>query len=105
MRFKMMLAATAAVLLVLAAACGSDGGEEAARPSPTPETPPVSSSGSVAPDVFMTFEGRRYQARDVGTDLVSSDEVELAGSTEDLDVDRGDRVERAVRDGAQDPHH
>ena len=91
MRFKMTLAVAVAAL-ALAVACGG-GEEKAPPPSATPETPPVTSSGSVAPDVFMTFEGREYRAQDVGTDLVSLDEVELAGATEDIDIDHAGPVE------------
>lgn len=91
MRFKMMLALTATAL-ALTAACGGES-EEAVQPSPTLETSPVSSGGSMAPDVFMTFESRRYRAQDVGSDLVSLDEVELAGSTNAIDIDHSGPVE------------
>jgi len=92
MRFKTMLAvAIGAMVLALAAACGG-GDEKAAPPSPTAE-PPVSSGGSVAPDVFMTFEGKRYRARDVGSDLVSRDHLVVAGATEQIDIDHTGPVE------------
>ena len=102
MRFKAMPAIAAGVL-ALAVACGGDGVEQPAPASPTTQTPPVTSGGSVAPDVFMTFEGRRYQAQDVGSDLVSLDSVELAGTTDEIDLDQTAPVEvYRPKDGTSD---
>jgi hypothetical protein len=92
MRFKAMLAIAAGVL-AMAAACGGDGVEQPASASPTIQAPAVTSGGSVAPNVFMTFEGRRYQAQDVGSDLVSLDSIELAGTTDEIDIDHTAPVE------------
>lgn len=91
MHFKAMLV-MAAGALALTAACGG-GDQKAAPASPTTQAPPVTSGGSVAPDVFMTFEGRRYRAQDVGTDLVSLDNVELAGTTDQIDIEHTGPVE------------
>ena len=102
MRFKAMLAMAAGVL-ALAAACGGDGAERPAAGSPTPQAPPVTSGGSVAPDVFMTFEGQLYEAQDVGTDLTSFEDVELAGTTEEIDIDHTVPVEvYRPKDGSGD---
>lgn len=89
---KMTLAAAAGVLaLALGAACGG-GGDDVPQPSPTTEPSPVIAEGSVAPNVFMTFEGERYRARDVGPDLVTPEEVEVAGTTAEIDIDHAGRV-------------
>ncbi len=47
------------------------------------------SSGFVAPNVFMTFEGQRYQLRDVlQADLISDDFTEVGAASEaDIDFD------------------
>jgi hypothetical protein len=101
MRFKAMLA-MAAGMLALATACGGDG-QKAAPPSPTTQATPVTSGGSVAPNVFMTFEGRLYRAQDVGSDLVSTDQVEAVGTTEEIDIDHTAPVEvYRLRDSASE---
>lgn len=101
MHFRTLLA-MAAGMLALAAACGG-GGREATPASPTAGTPPPTSGGSVVAGAFMTFDGRLYQAQDVGTDLVSLDDVELAGTTDQIDIDHTGPVEvYRPRDGASD---
>jgi hypothetical protein len=92
MHFKAILVTVASVL-ALAAACGGDGVEQPAPASPTTQAPPVTSGGSVAPDVFMTFEGRLYRAQNVGSDLVSTDQVQVVGTTEEIDIDHTAPVE------------
>ena len=102
MRFKAMLV-IAAGMLALAAACGGDGVEQPAPASPTTQAPPATSGGSVAPHVFMTFEGRLYRAQDVGSDLVSTDQMEVVGTTDEIDIDHTAPVEvYRPKDGAGD---
>ena len=57
-------------------------GEEPSGGEPT-------SSGIVAPNVFMTFEGQRYQLRDVlQADLISDDFTDVGAASEaDIDFD------------------
>lgn len=79
--------ATMAVVAValIAAACGGDDGGPAA--SDEPQGPGPSSSGLVADNVFMTFEGQRYQLREVlKADLISDEFSELGAAT-DADIE------------------
>lgn len=83
---KMTLAAAAGVLaLTLGAACGG-GGDDVPQPSPTTEASPVIGEDSVAARLYMTFEGKQYWAWNMGPDLVTPDEVEVAGTTEEIDI-------------------
>lgn len=104
MRFSRMMlgVAAASVALFVAVACG-DGDEQVTEPTPTPGASPVISEGSVAPNVFMAFEGKRYRARDVGSDLVSADRVEVVGTTDEIDIEHAGPVEvYALKDGSSD---
>ncbi len=73
-------------LFVLAVACG---GSDAAVPSggnePSADGPV--SSGLVAPETFLTFDGQRYQLQDtLQADLVADDFVEV-GVASEADID------------------
>lgn len=102
MRFKMMLTVAASVL-ALATACRGDDIERSLPPSPTPQAPPVTSGGSVAPDLFMTFQGRLYRARDVRSDLINLDNLAPTGTTDEIGIDHTARVEvYRLRDSTSD---
>jgi hypothetical protein len=84
---KIVLTVIASVaLFVIAVACG---GSDAAVPSggnePTANGPV--SSGLVAPDTFLTFDGQRYQLQDtLQADLVAGEFVEV-GVASEADID------------------
>lgn len=83
-------------LTVLAGACGTDddGGDEAtAAPSPTASLAggSVPSSGSVAPNTFLTFEGEQYRLVDLlQEDLIDDSGFEEAGEATAADIDQDD---------------
>ncbi len=96
-RWLIVFLAAIASLALLAAACGGDstpavsdsdnsGSETSDQPSGGGEP---ASSGFVAPNVFMTFEGQRYQLRDVlQADLISDDFTKVGAASEaDIDFD------------------
>ncbi len=83
-------------LALLAAACGGDSGPAATNaddPGPAAADDSTggepTSSGFVAPNVFMTFEGQRYQLRDVlQANLISDDFTEIGAASEaNIDFD------------------
>ncbi len=86
--FVPLLAVTSLVLL--AAACGGDSGPAATNgddPGPAAADDSTgggpASSGFVAPNVFMTFEGQRYQLRHVlQADLISDQFTEIGVASE-----------------------
>ncbi len=88
-----------ASLALLAAACGGDSGP-AASDEPDGEGP--ASSGLVAPDTFLTFEGQRYQLREVlQADLIAEEFTEVGVASEaDIDYEGELTVFRRQGDGA-----
>ena len=105
--FVPLLAVTS--LALLAAACGGDSGPAAtndddsgpaAAEDSTGDGP--ASSGFVAPNVFMTFEGQRYQLRDVlQADLIADEFTEIGVASEaDIDYDGDLTVYRRQGDAA-----
>ena len=105
--FVPLLAVTS--LALLAAACGGDSGPAAtndddsgpaAAEDSTGDGP--ASSGFVAPNVFMTFEGQRYQLRDVlQADLIAEEFREIGVASEaDIDFDGELTVYRRQGDAA-----
>lgn len=73
-----------ASLALLAAACGGDS-EPAASDEPADDVP--ASSGLVAVDTFLTFDGQRYQLREIlQADLISDDFTEV-GVAAEADID------------------
>src|SRR3972149_1717618 len=78
-----------ASLTLLAAACNGDGGGPAAsndKDSGPADTGP-SSSGAIVADTFLTFEGKRYELRDIlQADLVT-DEFTQVGAASEADID------------------
>ncbi len=88
-----------ASLALLAAACGGDSGP-AASDEPDGEGP--ESSGLVAPDTFLTFEGQRYRLREVlQADLISDEFTEIGVASEaDIDHEGELKVYRGQDDGA-----
>ncbi len=87
-------------LALLAAACGGDDSGPAASDEPDGEGP--ASSGLVAPDTFLTFEGQRYQLREVlQADLIADEFTEVGVASEaDIDYDGELAVFRRQGDGA-----
>ncbi len=96
-RWLIVFLAAIASLALLAAACGgdstpaatnSDDSGPAAIDDSTGGDEPTS-SGFVAPNVFMTFEGQRYQLRDVlQANLISDQFTEIGAATEaNIDFD------------------
>ncbi len=94
-RWLTVFLAAIASLALLAAACGGDStpavsdsdnsGPAAADDSAGGDEP--ASSGFVAPNVFMTFEGRRYQLRDVLQANLIADDFTEAGAASEADID------------------
>ncbi len=95
-RWLTVFLAAIASLALLAAACGGDStpaisdsddsGPAAADDSAGGDDP---ASGFVAPNVFMTFEGQRYQLRDVlQADLITDQFTEIGAASEaNIDFD------------------
>ena len=82
MRLRWIFVSLAAVasLALLAAACGGDS-EPTASDEPDGEGPP--SSGLVGPNTFMTFEGQRYQLREIlQVDLINDEFTEVGVASE-----------------------
>ena len=78
-----------ASLALLAAACNGGGGGPAAsndKDSGPAGTGP-SSSGAIVADTFLTFQGQRYELRDIlQADLVT-DEFTQVGAASEADID------------------
>lgn len=94
LRTRLTVAATAILvsLAVLAGACGSDE-DELAQPSPT--SPPaggsVPSTGSVAPNTFLTYEGAQYRLVELlQADLVDESAFEEVGEATAIDIEQED---------------
>ncbi len=108
-RWLIVFLATLASLALLAAACGgdsgpaaSDGDNSGSETSDQPSGDGLSSSGFVAPNVFMTFEGQRYQLRDVlQANLIADDFTEIGAASEaNIDFDGELTVYRRQGDDA-----
>ena len=71
-------------------------------PGGEPSGEGLTSSGFVAPNVFMTFEGQRYQLRDVlQADLISDQFTEIGAASEaNIDFDGDLTVYRRQGDDA-----
>jgi hypothetical protein len=96
---KNRLALVGAVLIVplaiLAGACGNDNGSQGSPVEPTATVADagasVPSSGSVAPNTFLTFEGRRYRLMELlQVDLIDESAFEGAGVATEADIDQED---------------
>ncbi len=93
-RWLSVFLAAIASLALLAAACGGDStpaapdsDDSGSETSDQPSGGDLTSSGFVAPNTFLTFEGQRYQLRDVlQADLISDDFTEV-GAASDADID------------------
>ena len=85
--------------LALFAACGGDSGPAA---SDEPAGGGPASSGLVAPDTFLTFDGQRYQLREVlQADLIADEFTEVGVASEAaLDHEGELTVFRRQGDGA-----
>ena len=94
-RWLIVFLAAIAALALLAAACGgastpaATDGDDSGPAATDDSTGGPELSGFVAPNVFMTFEGQRYQLRDVlQADLISDDFTEVGAALEaDIDFD------------------
>lgn len=95
-RWLIVFLAAIASLALLAAACGGDSGPAApngddsgSETSDQPSGDESTSSGFVAPNVFMTFEGQRYQLRDIfQADLITDQFTEIGVASEaNIDFD------------------
>jgi hypothetical protein len=95
-RFALGGAALIASLAILAGACGDDNGDDDAgtvQPTPTASLAggSVPSSGSVAPNTFLTYDGERYRLVDLQqADLVDESEFEELGEASQADIDQDD---------------
>ena len=109
-RWLIVILAAIASLALLAAACGSD---STPAVSDSDDSGPAAaddltggdeatSSGFVAPNVFMTFEGQRYQLRDVlQANLIADDFTEIGATSEaNIDIDGELTVYRRQGDDA-----
>ncbi len=85
-RWLIVFLAVITSLALLAAACGGDSTPAA---SDQPSGDGLTSSGVVAPNVFLTFDSQRYQLREVlQADLISDDFTEVGAASEaDIDFD------------------
>ncbi len=95
-RWLIVFLAAIASLALLAAACGGDStpatpnsDDSGSETSDQPSGDGLTSSGVVAPNTFLTFEGQRYQLRDVlQANLISDDFTEVGAASEaDIDFD------------------
>ncbi len=84
LRWIFVLLAAVASLALLAAACGGDSGP-AALDEPDGEGP--ASSGLVGPNTFMTFEGQRYQLREILQAYLITDEFTEVGVASEANID------------------
>ena len=95
-RWLIVFLAAIASLALLAAACGGDStpaapnsDDSGSETSDQPSGGELTSSGLVAPNTFLTFEGQRYQLGDVfQADLISDDFIDVGAASEpDIDFD------------------
>ena len=90
-----------ASLALLAAACNGDGGGPAAsndKDSGPADTGP-SSSGAIVADTFLTFQGQRYELRDIlQADLVGDEFAEI-GVASEADIDYESELKVYTRAG------
>ena len=95
-RWLIVLLAAIASLALIAAACGSDstpaapnGDDSGSETSDQPSGGELTSSGLVAPNTFLTFEGQRYQLGDVfQADLITDQFTEIGVASEaNIDFD------------------
>ncbi len=110
MRLRWIFVLLAAVAsLALFVACGGDsepaasnGDDSGPAASDEPDGEGPASSGLVAPDTFLTFEGQRYQLRAVlQADLIPDEFTEVGVASEaDIDYEGELKVFRRQGDGA-----
>ena len=87
MRWALVVLFVLLSLSLLATACG-DGSEPSPPAGNQPEGAAPNSSGAVAPNTFMTFDGQRYLLRDVLTDPnTRATEFSEIGVASDADVE------------------
>lgn len=97
-RNRVTLGATGVLvgLAVLAGACGSDDDDGGSSPTEPPATVAdaggsVPSSGSVAPNTFLTFEGQQYRLVElIQADLIDDSAFEDVGEATEADIDQED---------------
>ena len=95
-RVTLSAAAILASLAVLAGACGSDdddGDDSPTEPSATVSDAggSVPSSGSVAPNTFLTFDGKQYRLVELlQADLIDDSAFEEVGEATEADIDQED---------------
>jgi len=80
-------------MAILAGACGNDSQGSPVEPTATVADvgASVPSSGSVAPNTFLTFEGGRYRLVDLlQADLIDGSVFEEAGQATEANIDRED---------------
>ena len=108
-RWLIVFLAALVSLALLAAACGgdstpavSDSDNSGSETSDQTSGDEPTSSGFVAPNVFMTFEGQRYQLRDfLQANLISDDFTEVGVASEaNIDFDGELTVYRRQGDDA-----
>jgi len=88
MRWALVVLFVLLSLSLVATACGGDGSEPSPADNGNPPGLPANSSGAVAPDTFMTFDGQRYQLRDVLTDPnIAAAEFSEIGAASAADVE------------------
>lgn len=95
-RITLSGAAILAGLALLAGACGDDDDSVGSQPPEPPATVSdaggsVPSSGSVAPNTFLTFDGRQYRLVELmQADLIDDSAFEEVGEATDADIDQED---------------
>lgn len=82
------LLAIASAVVVMLSGCGGKAEQPETNATTTPAATATSTSGTAVPDIFMTFEGRRYRLVNVESAEAPVDgEAVLIGETDDIDID------------------
>lgn len=90
-RMGMASLAAGAIMAVVLSGCGSGKTESTGASRPAPDASRGGSLSSVAPNTFLTFEGRRYRLVALEqADLVDAADFAKAGQATEADIDQSD---------------
>jgi hypothetical protein len=98
-----VLAISATVVLSLSLIAAACGGDSEPRGADSPEEAGLPTSGMVAPDTFLVFDGERYRLQDdtIQADLNDDDFTEIGVATK-ADIDFEGELKVYVREGDDD---